>query len=74
MTDYLKLSRSMTVTGFIIFILGMFTFTPEIFFSGILVMAVSAIQGTQQLETMRLAETTPVSNVVAPENTSYYAW
>ncbi len=74
MTDYLKLSRSMTVTGFIIFILGMFTFTPEIFFSGIVVMFVSAIQGTQQLETMRLAETTPVTNVVAPENMCYYAW
>ncbi len=73
MNTMFKLNQSMTVTGFIIFILGMLTFTPEIFLSGVIVMFVSAAQGIQQLENARIEEQTmqpPLTN----ENQSYYAW
>ena len=71
MNTMFKLNQSMTVTGFIIFILGMLTFTPEIFFSGVIVMLVSATQGIQQLEAHRIEETTAS---LTTENQSYYAW
>lgn len=71
MDTMFKLNQSMTVTGFIIFILGMLTFTPEIFFSGVIVMVVSAANGVQQLESMRVEETTVQAT---GENQSYYAW
>jgi hypothetical protein len=66
-----KLSQSMTVTGFIIFILGMLTFTPEIFVSGVIVMVVSSMQGIHQLEMSRIQETTVQTT---GENQSYYTW
>lgn len=74
MSDYLKISRSMTITGFIIFILGMLTFTPEIFFSGIVVMVVSGTQGIQQLEVARIQETTVVAPPPPTETQHFYAW
>lgn len=51
-----NLNQSMTVTGFIILILGMLTVTPEIFFSGAIVMVVSSTQGIHQLDTLRANE------------------
>ena len=66
-----KITQSVTVTGFIIFILGMLTFTPEIFLSGVIVMAVSAAQSMKQLEAIAIDETTvPSSN----ETPNFYAW
>jgi hypothetical protein len=71
MDTMFKLSQSMTVTGFIIFILGMLTFTPEIFVSGVIVMVVSSMQGIHQLEMSRIQETTVQTT---GENQSYYTW
>lgn len=71
MTTMFSLNQSMTVTGLIIFLLGMLTVTPEIFFSGVIVMICSTSQGIRQLETMRAEE----SHVqTTGENQSYYAW
>lgn len=81
MAESFQFARSTTITGVIIFMLGMFTFTPEIFLSGIVVMAVSAAQHLQFFETQRMQGALPAPSLVpqpvqqpVQENQSFYSW
>ena len=76
MTTMFKFTQSMTATGLTIFILGMLTFTPEIFFSGVIVMIISAAQSVKTLEAIRVEETTVQTPIptISNENQSFYAW
>ena len=47
-----EIYQKMTLTGFIIFLLGIVTLTPEIYFSGIIVMALSVAVELKDVEKM----------------------
>ena len=76
MTTMFKFTQSMTATGLTIFILGMLTFTPEIFFSGVIVMIISAAQSVKTLEAIRVEGPTVQTPIptISNENQSFYAW
>ena len=65
-----KIAPPMSVTGVILFLLGLATLTPEIYFSGIMVMFTSAGLQLKALEKERLEETTPSF----PPEDAYYSW
>ena len=68
----MELQRPMTLTGFILLILGLVTYTPEIYLSGILVMFISATLQLKYLETAREeAQLNPTQNTSF--NCPYYA-
>jgi flagellar biosynthesis component FlhA len=56
MQDVHKLNQPMTLTGFILFFLGLVTMTPEIYFSGIFVMFLSASLQIKDLEKHRIEQ------------------
>ena len=56
MSDLTKLSQNMTMTGIAIFTLGLITMIPEIYFTGILVTALSLFVEIKDLDKKRLEE------------------
>lgn len=48
--------QNMSITGFVLLILGFLTLIPEIYFSGILVMIISAGLHIKQFDELRLSE------------------
>jgi hypothetical protein len=66
-----KIAPPMSVTGLILFLLGMATLTPEIYMSGIMVMFTSAGLQLKALEAERLEEAAP--NYPPPEE-AYHSW
>ncbi len=62
----------MAITGFILLLLGLITFTPEIYLSGILVMFISATLQLKYLESTREeAQFNPTQNTSYPYD--YYS-
>ena len=53
------MTQSLSVTGFILFVLGILTLTPEIYLSGIMVMMTSAGITLKALEAQRIDSTNP---------------
>lgn len=74
MQDVHQLNKPMTLTGFILFFLGLVTMTPEIYFSGIFVMFLSASLQLKELEKHRLDDhhSTPDNSTL--EYTNYASW
>ncbi len=56
MSDLTKLSQNMTMTGIAMFTLGLITMIPEIYFTGILVTALSLFVEIKDLDKKRLEE------------------
>ncbi len=54
--------QSLSVTGFILFIMGLVTLTPEIYLSGIMVMVTSVGLTMKHLEEQRIEANTPVNH------------
>jgi hypothetical protein len=56
MSDLTKLSQNMTMTGIAMFTLGLITMIPEIYFTGILVTALSLFVEIKDLDKKRVEE------------------
>jgi hypothetical protein len=72
-----KLAENLSITGLTILILGFVTFTPEIFFPGLVVLLFSGVKGVEALERQRILENpieTPIQPIPVEMNTSYYTW
>ena len=67
-----KLAQPMSVTGVILFLLGLATLTPEIYMSGIMVMFTSAGLQLKTLESEREQEQSPAT--FPPPEEAYYSW
>lgn len=70
----MKMTQNMTITGLIILILGFVTFTPEIFFPGLLVLLFSGVKGVEALEKHRIVTNQIESPSVHQPNLTDYAW
>lgn len=69
-------AQPMSLTGFVILILGLLTLTPEIYISGIMVMLISVSLQIKYFEGQRIQENIVPINV-SQEATSaeaFYAW
>lgn len=64
-----SIQQSLSVTGFVLFLLGIVTLTPEIYLSGVMVMFTSAGLTMKSLETQRVQET-----FATEPNDTYHAW
>jgi hypothetical protein len=67
-----ELRQKMTLTGFILLVLGLITLVPEIYMSGIIVLVISASLQIKDMEAMRLEEQLPGEAV--PNQSTYHAW
>ena len=74
MEQYFEIIRKMTVTGFIIFVLGILTLTPEIYIPGLVVMVLSTTSTMSALEIQRVHEqhAAPIEEPIP--NQTYYSW
>lgn len=72
MASISEIYSKMTLTGFIIFLLGLITLTPEIYLSGIIVMALSTTVELKDLQQQSL-ETQAVSEE-ASLHQAYHSW
>lgn len=73
MADLNNIHQNMTMTGLALFVLGLITMIPEIYFSGIIVTALSLFVEIKDLDRKRLEiqETSPTTT----NNTeTYYSW
>jgi flagellar biosynthesis component FlhA len=66
------ISESLSVTGFVLFLLGIITLTPEIYLSGVMVMFTSASITMKALEAQRHQET--FSTESTTPNLTYGSW
>lgn len=64
--------QSLSVTGFILFFLGIVTLTPEIYLSGVMVMLTSASLTIKALEAQRMDDSLGYEAPVP--NETYYSW
>ena len=67
-----SIQQSLSVTGFVLFLLGLATLTPEIYLSGVMVMFTSASLTMKALEAHRVEESM-VPETTVP-NETYHAW
>ena len=65
--------HNMTMTGLAMFVLGMITMIPEIYFSGIIVTALSLIVEVKDLEKKRI-EAHSFSQYSSNDSESYSSW
>lgn len=73
MESYFNILQKTTVTGFIIFLLGLLTLTPEIYIPGIVVMLISSTSTVTAFEIQRLeSHQAPMDE--PPANHTYYSW
>lgn len=65
--------RHMSITGLVIFLMGLLTLNPEIYLSGFMVLLVSASMQIKQFELQRQEEigVTPIQNQTPAE---LYSW
>ena len=67
-----EIYKKMTLTGFIIFLLGLVTLSPEIYFSGLIVMALSMTVELKEFEKQGL-ESQHTQSLNEQDATNYYA-
>jgi 4-hydroxybenzoate polyprenyltransferase len=68
-----KILHNMTMTGVALFALGLITMIPEIYFSGIIVTALSLLVEIKDLDKKRL-EAQGLSEPGLDANETYYSW
>lgn len=73
MADFNKIHHNMTMTGIALFVLGLITMIPEIYFSGIIVTALSLVVEIKDLDKKRL-ETECISQEPLNKTDAYYSW
>ena len=66
------IKQCISVTGFILFVMGLVTLTPEIYLSGVIVMFTSAGLQLNAIEAQRIEESRPHEQHISAEN--YYSW
>lgn len=71
-----KTTQPMSLTGLVIFVLGLLTFSPEIYISGLMVMAVSFSLQLKYFETQRIEQHIVPVNVSQNQASAeaFYAW
>lgn len=74
MSKLFQLIEKTTITGLILVLLGIITFIPEIYLSGIMVMIVSSAIQVHQLETMRVENQSFADASAQTTTETYYSW
>ncbi len=69
-----EIYKKMTLTGFIIFLLGLVTLSPEIYFSGLIVMALSMTVELKEFEKQGLESQNTQSLNEQDANNYYASW
>jgi len=73
MSDLTKIHQNMTMTGIALFVLGLITMVPEIYFSGIIVTVLSLFVEIKDLDKKRLEEH-GVPDTHPNMSETYYSW
>jgi hypothetical protein len=66
--------KPMSLTGFVILLLGILTFTPEIYISGVMVILVSFSLQLNYFETQRIEQNIVPVNTTPVSAEAYYSW
>jgi hypothetical protein len=69
-----QMTKPMSLTGFVILILGLLTFTPEIYISGVMVILVSLSLQMNCFETQRIEQNIVPTNTTQVSAEAYYSW
>lgn len=67
-----SIQQSLSVTGFVLFLLGLVTLTPEVYLSGVIVMLTSAGITVKALEAQRVENSLEYETLIP--NESYHSW
>ncbi len=73
MADFNNIHQNMTMTGLALFVLGLITMIPEIYFSGIIVTALSLFVEIKDFDKKRL-EAQGDSPSTVNNSETYYSW
>lgn len=73
-TQPIQAVRPMSLTGFVILVLGILTLTPEIYISGVMVILVSVSLQMNYFETQRVEQNIVPVNTTPASAEAYYSW